>query len=123
MNRREKAILIISLLPACACGGIDEEENKGPACEANCQRQVAADCANTPDSYLSTCRSACASAREAIAPACRDELERLQVCVSTEISFSCSAAGIIQPTPIGACATEASACATCTGDVLQCFGL
>jgi hypothetical protein len=97
-----------------ACGGVDEEE-KPVTCEQDCARQVAAGCPNTPEDYLETCTQGCASNRQNIGTACRDELDAIYVCAGSKQKYTCNSSGAVYPDPIAACAAEAIACAACAG--------
>ena len=88
--------------------------SSGMSCEENCDLQVAAGCTSTPANYATSCKALCASQRESTPADCRDELEAQYACAVTKSTYRCEN-GVIMATPVGACAAEGAACATCRG--------
>ena len=116
--------MALPALITSACGGDgDEDDSERPledgdpdACERDCDRQVAAGCANTPPNYGEGCRAICQYARTTTPAECQAKLRAQYQCALEFITYSCEGANLAVH-PQGGCAPEASACANCTGTI------
>jgi hypothetical protein len=128
IQRVERVALagLLVALAGVACGSSDDDddlESGASLCQSDCSRRVGANCSTTPSNYADDCVRACNGARERINPECADELDALFQCIGKNVQYGCTN-GVLSPTPQGACAAEAAACATCsTTDVTACFGI
>ncbi|MBK7401856.1 MAG: hypothetical protein IPJ34_37790 [Myxococcales bacterium] len=109
-----RLIPALFLLGACSSSEATSVD-PATACEADCDRQVAAACAKTPASYATACKSFCEAGRKVTLPACLDLFNAQYTCSATKMTWSCTATGMLQGTPSGGCASEAAACAKCNG--------
>ena len=110
------------LLLAAALAGCFGGPNPPPSektCEDNCDRQVRANCSQTPVDYATTCKQACVAYRASY-PGCVDQMDAMSGCVDRKVSFGCDSNGAITTNPIAVCMTEEYACYDCTNDFVVC---
>jgi hypothetical protein len=119
-EERMRCLAIVALLTLLGCGGGSTGAAGSEAiCESNCSAQGAAHCGNTPASFVSECKTTCASSRSNF-PGCVGQLDRLSGCVATKLHWGCDPDGGVQATPVGACQNEGVACISCTNDIVAC---
>jgi hypothetical protein len=88
-------------------------------CKQKCEQQIAAGCSNTPADYAMSCALLCESKYQKF-PNCAAQSNALDACSIQRVTYSCES-GTLRVSPEGACASPALACASCTGDLLQCL--
>ena len=107
----------------CGGGGEDDKDlsqlTPAQLCQEKCGAQVAANCANTPPDYATSCAQICAAKYEKF-PSCTAAARAFDTCAAQDVSYSCLN-GTLRTTPEGACAAPGIACFSCTGDFINCL--
>jgi len=125
--RTLKSLLSGSLFLAFAAAGCGDSNNSEdlsqltPAelCQKKCDLEVAANCSNTPPEFGSDCVLICEAKYQKF-PSCAATAHALDACAVQRVSYGCNS-GSISAMPVGACAMQGAACASCTGSFLDCL--
>jgi hypothetical protein len=99
-------------------GGGSAGASAGGSCETECDRQVAAGCPKTPPDFGNSCKAICGGMRQSLPPSCVQKFDALYSCAAAKVTYTCTSSGVVQITPIGACAAEGAACIACSS---SCF--
>jgi hypothetical protein len=126
------ALFAGSLLGTLATGGCGDPNHTGPndsedlshltpaeLCQQKCDLQAAPHCSNVPPDYGSNCALICQAKYDKF-PSCTSAARALDACAIQRVSYGCES-GTISTTPVGACASESLACASCTGSFTDCL--
>jgi len=121
---------LVAVLAATGCSdsktgseGGEDLSHLTPAeiCKQKCDLQAAPQCPKTPPDWATSCAAIC-EAKYQKYPSCAAQANAVDACSIQKVSYSCdSASGTLLVTPEGACASPGLACASCTGDILQCL--
>lgn len=84
-------------------------------CEEDCDRQEAAKCSGTPSGYAASCKQICGVVKMGLPETCASAFEDQYRCAAAKAAYGCTAKGVIDLEPKGACAAEGQACAQCAG--------
>jgi hypothetical protein len=126
------ATVFVALSLGCGGGSDDKQTPQSPPppptvtstpdqlCQTLCQMMTAPACPKSPPDYATSCLSLC-KAKYTQFPNCEAQLKAIDFCATTKESYSCSANGNIQVTPVGGCANEGAACMGCTQSMVGCF--
>lgn len=94
------------------------------ACYAACDTQAGLHCSGVPAEYGDECRVLCDSAYTKAPPECAGTRGAYDVCTRDRVTYACAANGSLSISPVGACASVASSCASCSSSAgASCWGL
>src|SRR6266540_1408477 len=106
-------------LAVSACFDGPSTPGSEKTCQANCDRQAQAGCANTPATFIETCKSGCLVYRAGYAN-CVSQMNAMSACVERKVTFTCEPNGDLSADPVAICLDEEYDCIDCTGDVAAC---
>jgi hypothetical protein len=115
------------LLAGCSSTAEAEPEAGPPPSptshEAWCEAQAAPACPKTTPGYADSCKLLMSGQRQKVKEACRTKFDAVMQCGVSRVTYACSASGISQGSPQGACAAVGNDCDTCNGASCTLSGL